>query len=546
MRLNKIIIFCFLFLVHFNVFAQEYLWQTTFGNGGPLSECGNDIVSDVKGDYYITGYFQNGALFNNKTLTSNGNTDIFIAKYDSHGNSIWLKTFGGGKISPMMANEMGCSLVLDKDGDLYVTGYFSGIINIDSIPLVSKGDDDIFIAKITASGVVSWAKKIGGILQDQPIQLNLGSFGNIYLLGSYNEKISLGSIDLSKSGFNSFLCKIDQRSGDVINAVNLVDSGCYKASCFKTDSNDNLIVAGLFTPKSDNNGLLAQKLENVLISKFSNSGNVAWVKEFNSTDRVTVRALSVNSHNETIVTGAFRNTLDLYDNAISSKGGTDIYVLKLDERGDLLWAKSYGGTDDDEALFLLGGGDEKRLVGKFSSEIQFSSKENALRTHTSDYFEATLAADGNLSNGVCLSVTGSQRIVGVDENYFDSLIFTGSFRGNEYFGDKQLLSNGQDDYFVGKLKKLSVNFNDSVNLDLQTNISVTPNPVKDKFKIIDSSGDYNWAEVVLFDLEGRRVSSFKGPFFETKEYNISILESGLYCLRISVNDEFVNLKLMKE
>ncbi|HNR85275.1 MAG TPA: SBBP repeat-containing protein, partial [Taishania sp.] len=103
-----------------SIFSQDsphFEWATKAG--GNYSDEGYSITVDNQGNSYITGYFQNTAIFGSTTFTSNGYYDIFIAKLDANGNYLWAKKAGGN------SEDVGSSIAVDSQGNSYVTGYFN-------------------------------------------------------------------------------------------------------------------------------------------------------------------------------------------------------------------------------------------------------------------------------------------------------------------------------------------------------------------------------------------------------------------------------------
>ena len=77
------------------IFAQINPWLWAINAGGSNNDYCYSIGVDASGNIYVTGYFQGTATFGSNTLTSNGSSDIFIAKLDSSGNWLWARNAGG-------------------------------------------------------------------------------------------------------------------------------------------------------------------------------------------------------------------------------------------------------------------------------------------------------------------------------------------------------------------------------------------------------------------------------------------------------------------
>lgn len=103
--------------------AQELEWATRAG--GSDSDQGLNIATDGPGNSYVTGTFSGTATFgedeaNETELSAAGGFDIFVAKYDRHGQLLWATRAGG------IGRDDGNGIATNSHGDSYVTGIFSG------------------------------------------------------------------------------------------------------------------------------------------------------------------------------------------------------------------------------------------------------------------------------------------------------------------------------------------------------------------------------------------------------------------------------------
>jgi Tfp pilus assembly protein PilZ len=152
---------------NYDVFIAKYstagnvLWAARIG--GSARDEGHGIAVDSGGNVYVTGSYLSSPLTlysqdessTTKTLTVNGNDDVFIAKYSTAGNVLWAARISGGSV------EQGTGIAVDSGGNFYVTGrYTSSTITLynedesSSIELTNGGYNDIFIAKYGSGGRV--------------------------------------------------------------------------------------------------------------------------------------------------------------------------------------------------------------------------------------------------------------------------------------------------------------------------------------------------------------------------------------------------------
>jgi hypothetical protein len=176
--------------------------------GGTNKDAAFGIAVDGSGNSYITGEFQGNATFGSTTLTSTSSQpDIFIARYDASGNVLWAKQAGGNS-----SGDYGRNIAVDGSGNSYITGEFEGSASFGNTTLTSSGGVDIFVAKYDASGNVLWAKRAGGNLEERASGIDLDGSGNTYISGYFLGEASFGSITITSSGASdSIYCKTRHR-----------------------------------------------------------------------------------------------------------------------------------------------------------------------------------------------------------------------------------------------------------------------------------------------------------------------------------------------
>jgi hypothetical protein len=275
-------------------------------------DSGRSITVDSAGNILVAGSFQStltiynfdGSAFGT-TLTSSGNYDVFIAKYNSAGVVQWAARLSG------TASDTARGVAVDLAGNVIVSGtYISNpltIYNADGSPfgttLTSSGNDDSFIAKYNSAGVVQWAARQGGTDSDFGTSLTVDSTGNI-IVGGYYGTNPLIAYNSDGSPF----------------ARSLTNSGGYDA----------------------------------FIAKYNSAGAVQWVaRQGGSGDNYT-RSLSADSAGNILVAGVYQSTLVVgnsdgssFATSVGNSGAHDSFVVKYNSAGFVQWVARQGGTADD-------------------------------------------------------------------------------------------------------------------------------------------------------------------------------------------------------
>ncbi|MDR3669134.1 MAG: SBBP repeat-containing protein [Ignavibacteriaceae bacterium] len=185
-----------------DIFISKYdsngncLWAKQAGDTN--NDAGYGISIDANGNSYVTGYFNGTATFDTFHITSYGGADIFISKYDSNGNCLWVRHAGGN-----VDYDYGTGVCVDANGNSYIIGHFTGPANFDNTQLSGYGGWDAYIAEFDHDGNNIWAKQIGGSLEDQGNGISVDILGNIYATGFFT------LISVGRSYQSTFVTKIN-------------------------------------------------------------------------------------------------------------------------------------------------------------------------------------------------------------------------------------------------------------------------------------------------------------------------------------------------
>ncbi len=207
------------FRIFEKIFISKYspsgkiIWAEIVGGGD--DEEGEAIAVDANDNIFITGRFQSSSItLDSTTMNNNGSNDIFIAKYNSDGKSLWAKSIGGP------ADDRGKSINTDSYGNVYITGWFrSSKVEFGKCLLVNSGSKyftDMFIAKYNNEGAALWSENPKGIDNDWGNGLVVDNAGNIYIIGGSDSSVlNFSNTKLSNSdkgiGKSFFISKINAK-----------------------------------------------------------------------------------------------------------------------------------------------------------------------------------------------------------------------------------------------------------------------------------------------------------------------------------------------
>lgn len=172
--------------------AGKFLWAVSAGGSGFDSVQGMGL--DAKGDLLLAGYFQGQAIFGNTTLTARGNKDTFVAKLSPQGK--WLWAISGGSTQWDVAS----AATVDGSGNTYVVGQYYGTFTIGGKSLKARGEHDVFVVKVSPKGALLWAASMGGAGADYAQAVAVDQQGVASLVGTFKGQAQFGAAKLTSRG----------------------------------------------------------------------------------------------------------------------------------------------------------------------------------------------------------------------------------------------------------------------------------------------------------------------------------------------------------
>lgn len=393
-----------------SAYSQTFNWAKSMG--GTSDDWGYSIATDASGNVYTTGYFQGTVDFDPGegifNLNAIGCLDIFISKLDASGNFVYAKSIGGTS-----GGSYGTSISLDASDNVYITGGFHGTVDFDpgagTFNLTSSGGSDIFILKLGSSGNFVYAKSLGGTGDDVGNSIVTDVLGNVYTTGSFQETTDfdpgVGTFNLTSAGGND-----------------------------------------------------------IFISKLDSTGNFIYAKSMGGTDNYDIGySIAIDTFNNVYTTGSFRTTADFDPGVgtfnLTSMGGWEIFILKLNSSGNFIWAKQMGGTWYDESYSIsLDASCNVYTTGYFQSTADFDpgvGTFNLTSTGYRDIFISKLDSSGNFIWAKRMGGTSDDYGYSIALDVYGNVYFTGLFSGIADFdpgsGTFNLTSVGYSDIFISKL-----------------------------------------------------------------------------------------------
>ncbi|MDJ0516928.1 MAG: DUF4347 domain-containing protein [Trichodesmium sp. MO_231.B1] len=451
----------------------EYQLEVAQNIGGSGSDQGLGIATDSNGNVWTTGFFEGSIDIDsdgNNDLTSNGEEDGYIAKFDSSGNLLFSQNIGGS------GSDHGFGINIDSNGNVWATGEFQGSIDIDSDgnnDLTSNGLSDSYLAKFDSNGNLLFAENIGGSSNEGGYGIATDSNGNVWATGFFFGSIDIngdGNNDLIGNGsFDSYVAKFDN-NGDLVFAQNIGGGSTDWGYGIATDSDGNVWATGYFSGSIDidsdgDNDLTSSGSEDSYIAKFDSNGDLVFAQNIGGSSNDFGRGIAIDSNGNVWVTGYFQGSIDIDsdgDNDLTSSGSEDSYIAKFDSNGDLVFAQNIGGGSTDHGYGIAtDSNDNVWATGFFRGSIDIDSDGNndlTSQNGSSDSYVAKFDSNGNLLFAQNISGGSTNIGFGIATDSNGNVWTTGYFSGSidiDSDGNNDLSNNGGWDSYIVKFSPVS-------------------------------------------------------------------------------------------
>lgn len=279
-----------------------------------------------------------------------GSDDLYVATFDSAGKVRWIWTIGG--IDSDGANAIAAA----PDGGWYVGGSFRKTITINGVEYASKGQTDALLIKLDAAGKAEWVRQYGGMYDDTIMNLASDPRGNIYIQGNFRDTVSWGGKPLVSAGnadSDVVVAKYDA-NGDHIWSQRFGNDQDESAGGLALDKAGNLTIVGSFHraisfgPGDDH---ASNGQTDAYIARFDNAGTLQWAHTYGGDRGDVAWGIAADDAGNTIATGWFENKIDFGKTTVgtlTSRGNKDVFVIKHDPMGAVMWVQTWGDRDHDQ------------------------------------------------------------------------------------------------------------------------------------------------------------------------------------------------------
>ena len=434
-----------IFLAKIEPLFGSHVWSKSFGDAA-LIQFGESVAVDSGDNVVLAGYFEGTVNFGGANLSSPGDDDAFLARFDTDGNHLWSKSFGDS-----IFDQNALSVAVAADGSILLAGGFQGDVDFGGGALSSTGSFDIFVANFDADGNHIWSKSFGSNLSEIAQGVAVDSNGNVVLAGYIGGDVDFGGGTLTGAGFRDVFVAKFESDGDHIWSRSFGETDHQQADSVALDPSGNVFITGEFRGTVDfgggpfvNPGGPFQP--NIFLARFDSNGNHIWSGSFGDEPSDVGNGVAADSSG-VYATGYIGGTTDFGGGPLTSHGSTDVFMAKLDTAGNFAW-HSRGGDDgerspDEVATDAAG---NVFVVGDFAGEVDLGG--GVLRSagpRWADVFVVKYDQDGNHIWSKSFGDEDGDHARAMTLDSSGNLFVAGSFRGTLDFGGGDLTNT--DDIF---------------------------------------------------------------------------------------------------
>jgi len=306
--------------------------------GGSSDDGAFSIIQSSDGGYVVAGGTESFGA---------GEDDFYVVKLDSNGNVVWTKTIGGS------LTDVAYSIIQSSDGGYVVAGRTSSF---------GAGRDDFYVVKLDSSGNVLWTKTIGGSSDDGASSIMQSSDGG-YVVAGETRSFGAGEDDF-------YVVKLDS-NGNVVWTKTIGGSDLDVATSIIQSSDGGYVVAG-YTYS------FGAGAADFYVVKLDSSGNVVWTKTIGGSFWDFAHSIIQSSDGSYVVAGWTESF---------GEGNGDIYLVKLDSSGNVVWTKTIGGSYNDGAGSIIQSSDGGYVVAGYTYSFGAGA---------ADFYVVKLDSSGNV------------------------------------------------------------------------------------------------------------------------------------------------------
>ncbi len=377
--------------------------------------------------------------------------DAYVAKLSPMGETLWVRYLGGG------FEDRAMSVAVDAEGNVVVVGStmsedFSGAMNG-----YHGGWADTFVAKLSTTGELLWAKYLGGSRKDDGLDIAIGPADEILVTGWTNSVDFSGALNhphgVGEDGWwwwgDAFVAKLSA-DGELLWSTYVGGTDDDGGLAISVDAVGNAYITG-FTESDDlgeaNNSFVGGYYD-AFLAKVSPEGALLWTTYFGGSGEESGFGIAVADCGDVFVTGGTLST-DLAGANNEYYGGiADGFVARFSPSGTLLWSTYIGGRGQESGFDIAIDADGYAWVTGGTDSMDFAETENSYWGGDGDAFVAVVAPNGMLLWANYVGGSDEEAAFSIALDTFGSAVIAGATYSSDFEGANNSYKGGGDAFWA--------------------------------------------------------------------------------------------------
>lgn len=317
-------------------FLGEVAWIKSYGGTG--DDTARDVIVTSDGGYAILG-FSNSTDGDLSGKSTNVN-DYWLLRLNATGEVLWSKTYGGSR------DDQGQGIIQTADGGFAITGY---AMSNDGDASNNEGFHDNWILRLDPKGNILWERSFGFSGHDHSYDVLQTADGGFFFVGflditaARSDGFEEKSTTLTRHGVGEFWgTKIDAQ-GNLLWRRYFGGTNNDRAHAVVPAWDGGYIMAG-FSESDDFDISNTRGSYDFWVVKVSEEGEKVWERSFGGSGIDIAYDISLTQDEAYAITG---HTISSDKEVKNPLGESDIWMIKVDKDGELLWERTYGGSGFD-------------------------------------------------------------------------------------------------------------------------------------------------------------------------------------------------------
>ena len=282
--------------------TQDLIWSVNYG--GKYNEEGNSGLLTLDNNFVVLGStFSDGS----------GEFDFYLLKINSAGGALWSKTYGGTEA------EYGYDIQETDDG---------GFVMVGSTQSYGEGNSDIYLVRVDSVGEILFSQTYGGEEDDEARSVRITSDGGFIICGTTN---SYGA------GYSDLYLVRTNASGDTLWTRTFGGAGGESGFAVRQTADGGYIAVG-------STGSFGTGYSSVYVVRLDADGDSLWAEIFGGDRADFGSSVEITYDGGFLITGW---------TASYGAGFYDVYLIKTDSDGNFEWQQTYGGPNEDRAYSIF-------------------------------------------------------------------------------------------------------------------------------------------------------------------------------------------------